>query len=136
MTCGKYPLAALRIVVGAFWLNADIPRWIALAGGRPAANQLVRIIFGSNMVVPLTYFFTLLETIAAVALILGLFVRLAAVWAIIQYAIIDGLALFLLRNTSQDLLFTLLLVVSLVLLANGSSALSLDGLIAKRKQNA
>ena len=108
MTCGKYPLAALRIVVGAFWLNADIPRWVALAAGSPVANELVRIIFGSNMMVPLTYFFTLLETVGAVALILGLFVRLAAVWAIIQYTVIDSLALILLRNTSQDLLFTLL----------------------------
>jgi uncharacterized membrane protein YphA (DoxX/SURF4 family) len=90
MACGKYALVALRLVLAAFWLNVDIPRWVALAVGKPVANPLVHVIFGPNMAVPVTYFFTLLETLGAVALILGLLVRLASLWAVIQYATIDA----------------------------------------------
>lgn len=121
----------LRAVVAALWLNSDMPRWVALAAGKPTANVLVNHLFGPNMVVPLTYFFTLLETIGAVAFILGLLVRLASVWAVIQFAII-GTTLFLAGNIGQALYHTSILAASLVLLLNGSPELSLDGLIAKR----
>jgi uncharacterized membrane protein YphA (DoxX/SURF4 family) len=84
------------------------------------------------MVLPLTYFFTLLETLGAVSFILGLVVRLASVWAVIQFAII-GTRLVLAGNTGQSLVLALLLAASLVLLLNGSQKLSLDGLIAKHR---
>jgi uncharacterized membrane protein YphA (DoxX/SURF4 family) len=84
------------------------------------------------MALPLTYFFTLLETLGAVSFILGLVVRLASVWAFIQFAII-GTSLVLAGNTGQSLVLALLLAASLVLFLNGSQKLSLDGLIAKHR---
>jgi uncharacterized membrane protein YphA (DoxX/SURF4 family) len=127
---GTYAFVALRVVVAAFWLNSDIPRWIGLAAGSPEANGLVQNLFGTGMVVPLTYFFTILETLAAVSFILGLLTRLAAVWAVIEFAIISA-PLLLGGKTEVALVHTLLLSASLVLLLNGSLTLSLDGLIAK-----
>jgi len=117
--------------VAAFWLHSDIPRWAALAAGSPEANGLVRNLFGVTMVVPLTYFFTALETLAAISFIFGFVTRLAAVWGVIEFAII-GTPLLLGGNTGQALTHALLLSASLVLLLNGSPTLSLDGLIAKR----
>ena len=128
---GSYAFIALRLVVAAFWLNSDIPRWIALAAGNPEANGLVQNLFGTGMVVPLTYFFTILETLAAVSFLLGLLTRLAAVWAVIEFAIITA-PLLLGGKTEVALVHALLLSASLVLLLNGSLTLSLDGLIAKR----
>ena len=128
---GTYAFVALRIVVAAFWLHSDIPRWVALATGSPEANGFVRNLFGVSMVVPLTYFFTLLETLAAISFILGFMTRLAAVWGVIEFAII-GTPLILSGNIGQGLVHALLLSASLVLLLNGSPTLSLDGLISKR----
>jgi uncharacterized membrane protein YphA (DoxX/SURF4 family) len=136
MAWSRYAFVALRIVVASFWLNIDIPRWVALASGKPVVNVLVRVIFGRSLAVPLTYFFALLETLAAAAFILGLGVRLAALWAIIQFAIIDASTLVLVRNTGQVLDVALLLVASLVLFLYGSTVLSLDGLIARRMRTA
>ena len=126
-----YAFVALRVVVAAFWLHSDIPRWVALAAGHPEANGLVRNLFGARMVVPLTYFFTLLETLSAISFLLGFVTRLAAVWAIIEFAII-GTPLLLSGNTEVGLVHALLWSASLVLLLNGSLTLSLDGLIARR----
>jgi len=117
--------------VAAFWFHSDIPRWLALAAGRPEANGLVRNLFGVSMVVPLTYFFTALETLAAISFLLGFVVRLAAVWGVIEFAII-GTPLLLSGNLGQGLVHALLLSASLVLLLNGSLTLSLDGLISER----
>ena len=128
---GTYAFVALRVVVAAFWLHSDIPRWVALAAGYPEANGLVQNLFGASMVVPLTYFFTLLETLAAISFLLGVLTRLAAVWGVIEFAII-GSPLLLSGNIGQGLVHALLLSASLVLLLNGSLTLSLDGLIAKR----
>ena len=128
---GTYTFVALRVVLAAFWLHSDIPRWVALAAGHPEANGLVRNLFGVSMVVPLTYFFTLLETLAAISFVLGFLTRLAAVWAVIELAIIMT-PLLLAGNIGQALVHALLLSASLVLLLNGSPTLSLDGLIAKR----
>ena len=83
------------------------------------------------MVVPLTYFFTVLETLAAISFLLGFVTRLAAVWAVIEFAII-GTSALLSGNTETALFHSLLFSASLVLLLNGSLTLSLDGLIAKR----
>lgn len=127
---GTFAFVALRVVVAAFWLHSDIPRWVALAAGHPEANGLVRNLFGVNMVVHLTYLFTLLETLAAISFLLGFVTRLAAVWGVIEFAII-GTPL-LLSNTEVGLVHALLWSASLVLLLNGSLALSLDGLIAMR----
>lgn len=128
---GSYAYVALRLVVAAFWINSDVPRWAAVAAGHPAGNGMVRSLFGPNMVIPLTYFFTTLETLGAVALILGFATRLPAVWGIIEFAI-TGTSGVLAGNIglAKDLG---LLAASLVLLANGSPKLSLDGVIAKRK---
>ncbi len=128
---GTYAFVALRVVVAAFWLHSDVPRWVGLAAGFPEANGLVRNLFGVSMVVPLTYFFTLLETLAAISFLLGILTRLAAVWGVIEFAII-GTPLLLSGNIGQGLVHALLLSASLVLLLNGSLTLSLDGLIAKR----
>ena len=128
---GTYAFVALRVVVAAFWLHSDIPRWVALAAGQPEANGLVRNLFGVSMLVPLTYFFTVLETLAAISFILGFVTRLAAVWAVIEFAII-GAPLLLSGNAEAGLVHALLWSASLVLLLNGSLVLSLDGLIAKR----
>ncbi|HKM50613.1 MAG TPA: TQO small subunit DoxD, partial [Candidatus Bathyarchaeia archaeon] len=115
----------------AFWLHSDIPRWVALAAGHPEANGLVRNLFGVSMLVPLTYFFTVLETLAAISFLLGFVTRLAAVWAVIEFTIIST-PLLLSGKTEVALVNALLLSASLVLLLNGSLTLSLDGLIAKR----
>ena len=128
---GTYAFVALRVVVAAFWLHSDVPRWVGLAAGFPESNGLVRNLFGVSMVVPLTYFFTLLETLAAISFLLGILTRLAAVWGVIEFAII-GTPLLLSGNVGQGLVHALLLSASLVLLLNGSLTLSLDGLIAKR----
>jgi len=117
--------------VAAFWLNSDIPRWVGLAAGYPEANGLVQNLFGASMVVPLTYLFTALETLAAISFLLGLMTRLAAVWAVIEFAIIST-PLLLSGKTEVALVHSLLLSASLVLLLNGSLTLSLDGLIATR----
>jgi len=127
---GTYAFVALRVVVAAFWLHSDIPRWVGLAAGHSEANGLVRNLFGASMVVPLTYFFTVLETLAAISFLLGLLTRLAAVWGVIEFAII-GTPLLLSGNAEFGLVHALLFSASLVLLLNGSLTLSLDGLIAK-----
>jgi uncharacterized membrane protein YphA (DoxX/SURF4 family) len=128
---GSYAFVALRVVVAAFWLHSDIPRWIALAAGQPEANGLVQNLFGISMVIPLTYFFTVLETLAAIFFLLGFVTRLAALWGVIEFAII-GIPLLLSGHTEVGLVHALLWSASLVLLLNGSLTLSLDGLIAKR----
>ena len=128
---GTYAYVALRVVVAGFWLRSDVPRWAALVAGHPAANGFVRNLFGVGMVVPLTYFFTTLETLAAISFLLGLLTRLAAVWGVVEFAIIAAPAL-LMANSEEGLVLALLFSASLVLLLNGSPTLSLDGLIAKR----
>ncbi|HYW01914.1 MAG TPA: TQO small subunit DoxD [Candidatus Acidoferrum sp.] len=117
--------------MAAFWLNSDIPRWVGLAAGYPEANGLVQNLFGASMVVPLTYLFTGLETLAAISFLLGLLTRLVAVWSVIEFTIIST-PLLLSGKTEVALVHALLLSASLVLLLNGSLTLSLDGLIAKR----
>jgi len=127
---GQYAFVVVRFVIAAFWLNSDIPRWVALAAGHPQANGLVRNLFGPSMVVPLTYFFTLLETLGAIALILGLATRLVSVWGVIEFAITGASGvLFGIPALMKDFG---LLAGALVLLLNGSAVLSLDGLLSKR----
>ena len=128
---GTAAFLALRVVVAAFWLRSDIPRWVALAAGHPAANGVVQHLFGVSMVVPLTYLFTALETLGAISFLLGLLTRLASVWGVVEFAII-GFPPLLAGNTEQGLVLALLFSASLVLLLNGSPTLSLDGLIANR----
>jgi uncharacterized membrane protein YphA (DoxX/SURF4 family) len=130
-SAGTYAYVTLRVVVAAFWLRSDIPRWVALAAGRPEANGLVQHLFGASMVVPLTYLFTIFETLSAVSYLLGLLTRLAAVWGVVEFAII-GTPLLLAGNLEAGLVHASLFSASLVLLLNGSPTLSLDGLIAKR----
>lgn len=128
---GQYAFVALRIVIAAFWLNSDMPRWIALAAGHPQANGIVRNLFGPSAVVPLTYLFTGLETLGAIALILGLATRLASVWALVEFAI-TGTTGVLSGNVGLAKDFGLM-AGALVLLANSSPLLSVDGLIAKKR---
>ena len=129
-TKGQYAFVALRIAIAAFWLNSDVPRWIALAAGHPQANGLVRSIFGPDMVVPLTYLFTALETLGAIALILGLLTRLTSVWPTVEFAITGTIGI--LTGTSGLTKDFALFAGALVLLANGSPLLSIDQLIAKK----
>jgi uncharacterized membrane protein YphA (DoxX/SURF4 family) len=116
---GTYAFVALRIVVAAFWLHSAIPRWGALAAGHPEANGLVRTLFGVSMAVPLTYFFTVIETLAAISFLFGFVTRFAAVWAVIEFAIIATPPL-LSGNIRQALVPALLLSASWVLRLNGS----------------
>lgn len=127
---GQYAFVALRLAIAGFWLNSDIPRWVALAAGNPQANGLVRNLFGPSMVVPLSYLFTTLETLGAVALILGLLTRLTAVWPVVEFAITGSVGLMGgIGALTKDYG---LMAGALVLLANGSPLLSIDGLIAKK----
>lgn len=112
-------------------MNAVIPRWIALSAGRPVANFLVTTLFGSSMSVPLTYFFTTLETLGAVSLVLGLGIRLTCVWGVAEFIItgvygvtVGSLAL------SKDLG---LLAGSFRLLLSGSHTLCLDNRFTDRR---
>jgi uncharacterized membrane protein YphA (DoxX/SURF4 family) len=107
-----------------------MPRWIALTMGHPVANGMVRGLFGTGMVVSLTYLFTLLETLGAVALILGLLTRLVSVWAVVEFAITGTIGLTIGQGgLIKDFG---LMAGALVLLVNGSQKLSLDGLLAKQ----
>jgi uncharacterized membrane protein YphA (DoxX/SURF4 family) len=82
------------------------------------------------MVVPLTYLFTTLETLGAIALILGLLTRLTSVWPIVEFAITGTTGVM---GGSAGLAKDFgLFACALVLLANGSPVLSIDGLIAKK----
>jgi uncharacterized membrane protein YphA (DoxX/SURF4 family) len=126
---GQYAYVVLRIVIAVFWLNSSMPRWFALTMGHPVANGMVRGLFGSGMVVPLTYLFTLLETLGAVALILGLLTRLVSVWAVVEFAVTGTTGLMIGQGgLIKDFG---LMAGALVLLMNGSQRLSLDGLFAK-----
>ena len=120
---GQYAYVVVRFVIAALWLNSDVPRWMALAAGHPQANGLVRNLFGASMVIPLTYLFTTLETLGAIALILGLLTRLTAIWGVVEFAITGTVGI------TKDFA---LLACALVLLMNGSLLLSLDGILSKR----
>ena len=98
--------------------------------GHPQANGLVRGLFGSGMVVPLTYFFSLLETLGAIALILGFMTRLASVWGTIEFAITGTAGLTMgIGALMKDYG---LMAGAIVLLLNGSPLLSVDGLLAEK----
>jgi uncharacterized membrane protein YphA (DoxX/SURF4 family) len=88
---------------------------------------MVRGFFGSGMVVPLTYFFTLLETLGAIALILGFLTRLASVWATVEFAVTGTVGLTL--GVGAILKDYGLMTGGIVLLLNGSQVLSIDGLL-------
>jgi uncharacterized membrane protein YphA (DoxX/SURF4 family) len=83
----KYALVVPRLVIAYFWIVSDLPRWVALVSGHPVTNGLVRMLFGADFAMPLTYLFTLFETLGAIALILGLFTRLVAIWPVVEFAI-------------------------------------------------
>jgi len=90
----------------------------------------VGTLFGQSMMPSLTLFFTILETLGAIAYILGFMTRLAAVWGVVEFAI-TGTNGLITRGFLNDYA---LMAGSLVLLLNGSLLLSIDGLIAKKKK--
>jgi len=88
------------------------------------------------MVIPLTYVFTALETLGAIALILGCATRFAAIWGIIEFAMTGTFTGLLASPYSNGQAKDYaLMVASLVLLLNGSPKLSLDSLIGKRMRS-
>lgn len=127
---GQYAFVAVRLVIAGFWLNSDFPRWAALIAGHPQANGLVRNLFGPDVVVPLTYFFTILETLGAIVLILGFLTRLTAIWSVVEFAI-TGTTGVLAGNAGLAKDYGLM-AGGLVLLLNGGTLLSIDGLLAKK----
>jgi len=128
----NYAYVAIRLVIAAFWLNSDTPRWLALATGHPASNGLVRTLFGTGLVVPMTYLFTLFETLGAIALILGFMTRLAAIWPVVEFAITGSFGLL---NGNVGLAHDYALFAGgLVLLCAGSPVLSIDSLLAKNRK--
>lgn len=97
--------------------------------GHPVVNGMVRGLFGSGMVVPLTYLFTFLETLGAIALVLGLLTRLVSVWAVVEFAITGTIGLTMGQGgLIKDFG---LMAGALVLLMNGSQKLRFDGLLAR-----
>ena len=129
----EYGMVFLRVIIALFWLNAAVPRWMAMTTGELKANGVVTSLFGSGMALPLTYFFTLLETLAAISLLLGLFTRLGALWGVIQFAITGG---FGLSHGIPGVVKDFGLWGGCVtLLLSGSPLLSFDGLIAKRRKH-
>jgi uncharacterized membrane protein YphA (DoxX/SURF4 family) len=125
----KYALVIPRLVIAYFWLVSDGPRWVALAAGHPATNGLVRALFGADLAMPLTYVFTLFETLGAIALILGLFTRLVAIWPVVEFAITGTFGVVTGSGLFHDYAIC---ACGLVLLFTGSPALSVDSLLAKR----
>ncbi len=126
----NYVYVALRAIMASFWIVNDIPRWVALAAGQPASNGLVRTLFGTSFAIPLTYLFTLFETLSAIALLLGFMTRLAAVWQVVEF-VINGTIGVLTGNIGLFHDYANF-AGGLVLLVNGSPWLSVDGLLAKR----
>ena len=124
----EYAFVALRLAIAGLWLNAVIPRWNTVAAGKALSNNLVRTLFGASMVPSLTLFFTLLETLGAIALILGVVTRLAAMWGVIEFGVISISGLI--GGTIR--VDVTLLAGSIALLLYGSFLLSVDGLIAKK----
>ena len=127
----EYGMVFLRVIIALFWLNAAVPRWMAMTTGELKANGAVTALFGSGMALPLTYFFTLLETLAAVSLLLGLFTRLGALWGVIEFVITGSFGLS--HGISAVVKDFGLWGGCVILLLGGSPLLSLDGLIAKRR---
>jgi uncharacterized membrane protein YphA (DoxX/SURF4 family) len=119
----EYALVVLRLVIAGLWINSDIGRWSNVAAGRMLSNGMVRALFGVSIAPSLTLFFTILETVGALALILGLLTRLVAVWGVIEFAITSVM------GVTKDFA---LLAGCLVLLFYGSFVLSVDGFIAKK----
>lgn len=146
---GEYGFFVTRIILAYLWLDTVIPRWLALAIGQPEVNGLVKNLFGASLGLPMTYFVTSLETLAALSMLLGLFTRLGALWGVIEFLITGSFGLTLPPGTNCTVLqppnicshitgnFTLLRDFALwagcvTLLLNGSLKLSIDGLLAKR----
>jgi len=119
-----YALVVLRLAIAGLWINSAVGRWKSIASGSTLSNGMVRALFGASMAPSLTLFFTVLETLGAVALILGLLTRLAATWGVIEFAITSVMGV-----TKDYALFA----GALVLLFYGSSRLSVDDLVAKMK---
>ena len=125
-----YGLVVTRLVIAAFWINAIIPRWVALRTS-PIAHPLVITLFGSNMAVVLTYIFTILETLGAVSFILGLGVRLTSVWGVAEFIITGTYGVGVGNiSLSKDLG---LLAGSFRLLLSGCPRISFDGYLLSRK---
>ncbi len=128
----EFAFVVVRLVVAAFWINSDMPRWVALASGTPQANGFVRNLFGAGAAVPLTYLFTLFETLGAIALILGLLTRIVSVWALVEFAI-TGSTGVMIGNPGLAKDFALF-AGALGLLLNGCFLLSIDALLAKSRR--
>ena len=81
---------------------------------------------------PLTYLFTLFETLGAIALVLGFMTRLAAIWPVVEFAMTGttGLLTGNIGLTHDYALFA----GGLVLLCTGSPVLSLDSLLGKNRK--
>jgi len=128
--CGAYAFVAVRLAIGCILIPGVVVRWDTVAAGKPLTNNLVGTLFGQGMMPSLTLFFTILETLGAIAYILGFMTRLAAVWGVVEFAI-TGTNGLITRGFINDYA---LMAGSLVLLLNGSLLLSIDGLIAKKKK--
>ncbi len=127
----EYGVVFLRVIVALFWLNAAVPRWMAMTTRQLKTNGVVTALFGSGMALPLTYFFTILETLAAVSLLLGMFTRLGVLWGVIEFVITGTFGLS--HGIPAVIKDFGLWGGCVTLLLSGSPLVSLDGLIAKRR---
>jgi uncharacterized membrane protein YphA (DoxX/SURF4 family) len=146
----EYGFFALRMILGYLLLDTVIPRWFGLAVGHPEGNGLATHFFGSGATIPVTYFVTGLETMAAIFLLVGFLTRLAALWGVIEFSITGAAGWTMPAGMNCTVLalpsicshitgsFGLLkdfglMGLSLVLFFGGSQILSADKLIFKRK---
>lgn len=128
----EYGLVFLRVIIALFWLNSDAPRWMAVAAGQLKANGVVTTLFGPGMALPLTYFSTLLETLAAISLLLGLLTRLDALWGVIEFVITGSFGLT--HGVPAVVKDFGLWGGCVTLFLSGSSFVSLDGLVSKHRK--
>jgi len=136
----EYGFVVMRLVIAYAWLAAIFlafgNRWTSLLAGTLNGANLVKGlpqlgIFGTQNAVTLYLFATTLETLGAILFIIGLGVRLVALWGIIEF-FINATTGQLINPLSLQKDFALF-GASLLLFIHGSHALSIDGRLMRSR---